>query len=155
MKTQCIRISRLIPLVGIALVAAAVLAGATYWDIERQTRAGEALTVTLDRIYHDQQICSALKAMHEGDAILAAQRLDLMLCDDILALDAQLASADQKTRNYIKFGFGWLALNRPKNAHTAAASGQELLDDQIQAEKILARASAALVVGSDQVVTLR
>lgn len=142
MKTRCIRLNRVIPLLGIALVAAGVVAVATYLDIERTTRAGEALTETLNRLYHDQTVSTALRRIQEGDVAGAAQRLDLMLCDDILELNSQMASVDDQQRAYRQTVFARIARSRPSNALITAGTSGSVADDQIEAEKVLALADA-------------
>ena len=154
MKTNCIKIGRLIPVLGIALVAAGVLVVATYLDIERKTRAGEALTATLDRLYHDQTASAVLKGIQEGDVAGAAQRLDLLLCDDIIELNSTIASADDLQRAYRQHMFVRIARLRPSNAVVTAGTTRELFDDQIEAEKILARARDDIKPANEAVVAL-
>jgi hypothetical protein len=136
-----VKLDRLLPLLGIALVAGTVLEAATFFGLERKIQSDQAFAATLDRLYQDQKLCSALKTIQEGDVRAAARCLDLMLCDDILAINSQLASADERTRSYVEDAFARLALLRPGNALVTARAQQELYDDQIQAEKVLALAS--------------
>jgi hypothetical protein len=141
MKTRSLKTDWFIPLVGIAVVAGSVVAGSTYLDLERMTAAEEAFTVTLDRLYHDQQIAAALKTIRDGEANVAAQRLDLLLCEHILRTDSELRSADARTRTFVENAFRRIAMIRPKTANGAAASSaQECSDDQTAAENILSKA---------------
>jgi hypothetical protein len=144
MKTKCIRTNWLIPFVGIAVVAATVATAKAYLDLERQTQASEVLAVTLDRLYQDHQLSMALKTLHDGDAAAAARRLDLLLCEHIVRLDSELASADARTRTYVEDAFQRIALVRPRVVQAQSAnSATECSDDQIAAERILGRVSVA------------
>jgi len=141
MKTRFLKTDWLIPLAGIAVVAGSVVAGSAYMELERKTAAEEAFTATLDHLYQDHQLSVALKAIYEGEEKEAAQRLDLLLCDSILRIDSELASADTRTRAFVVDAFRRIALVRPKTATGAAASSaQECTDDQIVAERILSKA---------------
>ncbi len=144
MKTKCMRTNWLIPLVGIAVVAASVATAKAYLDLERQTQAGAALAVTLDRLYQDHQLSMVLKTLRDGDTGAAARRLDLLLCEHIVRLDAEQASADARTRVYVEDAFRRIAVVRPTVVQAQSAdSGPECSDDQIAAEQILGRALAA------------
>jgi hypothetical protein len=143
MKTNYFKTSRLTPCcLGIALVVGAVMAVTTYLDLARNTRAAEASMAINDRLYKDIHLCLALKTLHEGDVSAAAQRLDLLLCDDIIAVNSQLASADDADRVFIRKAFARLALARPKSAQVLTGTTQELCDDQRAAERILAETAA-------------
>jgi ACT domain-containing protein len=142
MKTRYIRMNRLIPLLGIVLVAAGVVGVATYLDIEHKIHAGEALTATLNRLYHDQMASAVLRRIQDGDVAGAAQRLDLLLCNDILELNSTIASVDDRQRAYTQNVFVRMARTRPSNAVITASATREVFDAQIEAEKILALADA-------------
>jgi hypothetical protein len=143
MKTRYLKMNWLIPVLGIAVVAGSIVAGTTYLNLERKTQAAEALTATLDRLYQDQMLSAALKTLHAGEAAVAAQRLDLLLCDDILRTNSELASADARTRTFVEDAFRRIALLRPKIAHGAAAgSAQDCTGDQAAAQRILELALA-------------
>jgi hypothetical protein len=130
--------------VGIAVVAGSVVAGSTYLDLERKTAAEEAFNATLDRLHHDQQVSAALKTIQDGEVDVAAQRLDLLLCQHILRTDSELGSADARTRAYVENAFRRIALLRPKKGGgSSGGSTLECRDDQVAAETIL---SQALVV---------
>ena len=143
MKADFIRISWLIPVLGLALVAAGVMVGATYLGLERQIDSGQAFAATLDRLYQDQKLSVVLKTLHDGDVALAAQRLDILLCENILAVNSEIASADSRQQAYVQDAFVRIAQLRPKNAHTKSAA-QELNNDQIEAERILTEACFAI-----------
>jgi len=144
MKTKCTKTDWLASLVGIALVAATVAAARAYLGSEQQTHTGEALTATLDRLYQDQQLCMALKTLHEGDAAAAAKRLDQLLCEHIIRLDSERASADARTQGFVEDAFRRMALVRPKTvAGKSADSTAECPDDRLAAERILSRALGA------------
>jgi hypothetical protein len=144
MKTRCMTIDWLVPFLGVAVVAGSLMAATAYRDLERRVQSSEALTTTLERLYEDQKLSVALKAIHEGQADLAAQRLDLLLCDSILRINAGLASADPRTRAYVEDGFRKIALIRPKaGAGAPESSAQEYNEDQAAVERILTLALAS------------
>ena len=131
-------------MLGIAVVAGSVLAATTYLDLQRKTQAAEAFTATVDRLYQDHQLSAALKVIHEGQVEAAAQRLDLLVCGNILRTDSELASADARTRVFVQEAFRRLALVRPMGAKGAApGSTQECNDDRAAAERILTIALAS------------
>src|SRR5512140_612515 len=105
MKTSYIRMKRLIPLVGVVLAVAGISAAATYINIERDISADQALTAQFHRLYYDHTVSTVLRKMQEGDALGAKRRLDLMLCDDILEINANLASADDRQKSYTQHMF--------------------------------------------------
>ena len=92
----------------------------------------------LDRLSHDHTLSLALKALHDGEVDQAAHRLDLLLCWDILRADAELASADPRSRAWAEDIFGRIARVRPKNAEgPAAGSAWEHNEAQAGAARIL------------------
>jgi len=144
MKTKYPRINWLILLLGAVLVTAGFAAAATYLDLERKNHSGEAFMATLDRLYQVQRLSAALKTLHDGDAGTAVQRLDLLLCDNILTLNSELASADDRQRACAKDVFTRIARLRPKNSSTTAGGAEELSADQIEVERILAQACSEI-----------
>ena len=133
----------LIPVLGIATVAGSLVAGSTYLNLERKLHADEAFMATLDRLYQDQKLSAALKTIQEGKVDVAAQRLDVLLCGDILMTNSELASADARTRSYVEDAFRRIARVRPKSAAgTAAGSAQACAYDQTAAQRILELALA-------------
>jgi hypothetical protein len=154
MKTNCLRIDRLIPVLGIALVAGGVMAAAAYFGLERKIDSGQAFAATLDRLYHDQKLAAVLKTLQEGDMDAAARRLDLMLCDDILAINSQLVSADRLQQVYAQDMFARMAKVRPRNSELTASAAQELSNDQIEAERILTISSVAIKPATEGLAAL-
>lgn len=142
MKTNYMNMDWMIPWLGIAVVAGGVAAAAAYLDFERKIHSAEAFTETLDRVYQNQVLSSALKTIRDGDVVVAAQRLDLLLCDNILALNSGLASANDREAAYVKNAFVSIAKLRPKNPDAAAGAAPVPRTDQTEAEKILRQASA-------------
>jgi hypothetical protein len=155
MKTKYSRINWLLPLVGAVLVAAGFAAAATYLGLERKIHSAEAFAGTLDRLYQSQTLSAALKSLHEGDAGAAAQRLDLLLCDNVLMISSELASADDRKAAYVKDCFMRIARLRPKNADATAGEARELIHDQIEAEQILAQACAGITGAHEGVTAAR
>ena len=137
MNTTQIRLNRLIPLLGLALVASALVAAASYADLQRKNHAREEFGAAIDRLCHIQRLSSVLKQIHDGDPATAAQRLDIMLCDDILELNSQLASAGEAERACARDAFAQIARLRPRSSETSAGAALEPAGDQIEAERIL------------------
>jgi hypothetical protein len=143
MKTRYLKLDRLVPSLGIALVAGGVVAAAAYLNMERRIHASENFGATLDTLAQDQRLSAALKTLHDGELAAATQRLDLLLCDSILLLHSQLASADDATRAYIMDSFRRIGTVRPKNPEASATGTvRETCEDQIAAERILTLAMA-------------
>jgi hypothetical protein len=136
MKTRYIKVKRVVGVLGMLLVVAAAVGVATYLDIERKARAGEAITATLTQLYHDHTMSAVLRSIQEGDVAGAAQRLDMALCDDILEINSKSATADDRQKSYTQHMFARIAVTRPSNAQIAA-SGRELSEDEIAAEQVL------------------
>jgi hypothetical protein len=142
MKTTQLKMNWLIPVLGIAVVAGSLVAGTTYRDLERQTQATEASTATLDRLCEDLQIGSMLKTIQDGKVEGAAQRLDLLLCGDILRTESELESADAFTRRCAEDAFRRIAQTRPKAANEAAVGSTQRCTDSAAAQRILELALA-------------
>lgn len=138
MKTRYIKMDWLMPVLGIAVVAGSIVAGSTYLDLVRRTQADEAFTTTLDRLYQDEKLSMVLKSCHDGNMAGAVQRLDWLVCANIIRTDAEQASADARTQAYVKEVFRRIALIRPRTARgPAAGPAQDCCDDQTAAERIL------------------
>ena len=116
------------------------MGGATYLDYEPQTQSADVLIAKCLRLNQDLQLCAALRAIHEGDMHGAARRLDLKLCEDIVALNSQLASADAADRAFVENVFARISLIRPTSDHPSTGAMAKLCTDQIAAERILAQA---------------
>jgi hypothetical protein len=142
MKTRYRMMNWLIPVLGIAVVAAGLVAGKSYTGLERKVQADEAFIPTLDRLQVDRQFSVALKALHDGEVDKAAQYLDLVLCWHILRTDAELGSADAQTRAYVQDVFRRIARVRPKTADGAAAGSTQECSAQAAAQRILDLARA-------------
>ena len=74
MKTRNLKLSWLIPVMGIALLAAGVVAGKTHLDLERKIQSAEFRLATVDHLFQDYQLSVALRTMRDGDPSTAAQR---------------------------------------------------------------------------------
>jgi hypothetical protein len=140
MKTDSMRINWMLPVVGIVLTAYALMAAAPYLGIKRFNHAGRDLGGTLDRLYQDQKLSAALKEIHKGDVDTAAQRLDMMLCSDIVRVNSQLGSASDAEKVFVRGVFAKIARVRPKNSETPAGAAPALTRDQLEAERILQEA---------------
>lgn len=95
-----------------------------------------------------------LKRIQAGDVAGGAQRLDLLLCDDLLQINSQLEHmepADNAQQAYTQRMFGKIAQLRPGNAVITAGSARELYADQVEAEKLLALAVARNPLGNNTV----
>ena len=141
MKKGNLKTDWLAPLVGITVVGGSLMAATTYVNLEQKTSDAKALTVTLDHLYQDQRLSAALRSLRGGQVETAAQRVDQLLCEDILRRNAELGSADAPTRAYVNDMFRRIALLRPKvSAGASGGAAQECTEDQIAAERILAHA---------------
>ena len=154
MKANFTKMNWLFPVLGIALVAAGIMAGATYLGLERKIDSGQAFAATLERLYQDQQLSVVLKTLHDGDAALAARRLDILLCENILAINSEIASADSRQQACAQDAFVRIAKMRPKNVYTASGP-QQLNDDQIEAERILTEACFAIKRSTEALAAAR
>jgi hypothetical protein len=144
MKLINLKINWLFPFVGIAAVAGIVVAATAYLDFERKGDAAEAFAATLDRIFHEQQLSIALEQIQQGEVAAAAQRLDLLLCRDVIRDDLDLATADALTRAAVEDAFRRIALIRPRiAAGRGSGVAEEPLESQIEAERILTLALGA------------
>jgi len=90
------------------------------------------------RLNRDLELCSALRTLHEGDVSTAARRLDLVLCEDIIAVNSQLASLDEGERAFIRNAFAAFCACSAKKCPTVNRHHPELGSNQIEAETILA-----------------
>jgi hypothetical protein len=142
MKTNYFKLDRLIPWLGIAILVGGVIASATYLNSERNALSSEASAATLERLIHDQHLSAALKKIHDGQVAEAAERLDLLLCGDILLINAELPSADPETRALVQKAFKRIASQRPMIEGMDSTSTQEHVADQVAAERILTLALA-------------
>jgi len=144
MNTRYLKIDWLIPFVGIVVIAGSLVAARSYFDFERKADAAEAFAATLDRLFHDQQLSMVLEKIHQGEVAAAAQRLDLLLCGDVIRADLELASADAGTRAAVEDAFRRIAMIRPKTAAGGTTgSAREPSDGQIEAQRILTLALGA------------
>ena len=140
MKTLEMR--RLAAVLGLVLVAVGGVGWATYLKLERDIQASEALAAKMDRLCQDHTISAVLKTIQEGDVAGGAQRLDLLLCDDLLRLGSQMESADPERQAYTQRLLAKIARLRPNNAVISAGTTRKLYADQIAAEKLLTLAAA-------------
>jgi hypothetical protein len=141
MKDKNINIKWLMPGLGIAVVAGALMGAATYSKLQQQAHSNENFYAMLQRLKLDAGICAGLRALHEGDVNSAAQRLDRLLCDDILRLNSELPSLEGADRAFMQNTFARCALVRPKCAALLAGTRQQPNDDEVEAERILAEAA--------------
>jgi hypothetical protein len=154
MKTNRNRINWLIPALGIALVALGLSVGAIYLELEGRTRSAEASMARMVRLRHDLELCAVLRTFHEGNVTAAARQLDLLLCSDIVTLNAHLASTDAEERSFVKNAFARFALVRPLSAQLLADDENELREEQIEAERILAQAGGGAIAGINRVTVV-
>ena len=146
MKTGYWKSDWLVPLVGIAVVGGSLMAATTYVNLEKRVSAGETLSATLDHLYQDQALSAALRTLRDGQVESAAQRVDLVVCQNILRLDSQVTSADPRTRAYIEDAFRRIAQLRPKIDPGAGGYSE----DQVAAEKVLASVVGAAHIAQTQ-----
>jgi len=144
MKTKYIKVHWLIPLLELVLIAVGVVTAAHYLDLDRKMHSDQAFSATLDRLYQVQRLSAALKTLHDGDAGAAAQRLDLLLCDNILIVNSELASANDRERAYVRDAFARIAHLRPRDPDATGGNAQKRYNEQIEAEKILTQATVEI-----------
>jgi hypothetical protein len=145
MKTRYVNMKWLVSLAGIAVVAATVVVAKTYFDLEQEAEAAAAFGATSERLCQDQRLSLVLKDIHDGDTKSAAERLDLILCGNILRTEGERASADAQTGAYIEAAFRRIATTRPLLVEGGGAgASRESGNDQIAAQHILAKALATL-----------
>ena len=142
MKTIYFKVRWLLPVLGIALVGGGLAGATAYVSLQRRLQSAEALGVTLERLRLQQQLSLVLKSLHNGELNAAAQRLDVMLCDSVLLVNSELASADDSRRACVQDAFARVARLRPRNSDALAGATRELYNEQIEAERILADASS-------------
>ena len=104
MKTRYRRLEWLIPVLGIGLVVGGMMAATTYVRLERDTQSAQSLANTLEHLYQDQTISLALRKIRAGEVAAAAQQLDVLLCDDVLQLNANACKLICKCRNISNLG---------------------------------------------------
>ena len=145
MKTRAVRTNWLLSCAGIAVVAATMVAAKTYLDLEQKAEAAARFGATSERLCQDQTLSLVLKDIHDGNTKSAAERLDLILCGNILRTEEERASADAQTGAFIEAAFRRIATTRPLLAEGggAGASG-ESGNDQFAAQHILAKALATV-----------
>jgi hypothetical protein len=144
MNIRCFKIEWLIPLLGIGLIASFLVAANAYRGLERQVNAEGDFLLTLDRLRHDHTLSLALRSLQEGEVDKAAHRLDLLLCWDILRADAELASADSRTRVWVDNVLRRIARVWPKTVEVSAATlPPDTSGIRADAERVLERVLAA------------
>jgi hypothetical protein len=127
-------------LAGIGVVACAVLAATTCFNLQRQLYAEQEFTLTLERLCNDQALCVAMKKFRAGEKEEAMRCLDLLLCQHVLVTDDELASADARARECIELAFRRMALMRQKPGEGWADATQSRAEEQSAAEKVFLRA---------------
>lgn len=142
MKTTYFKNKWVIPLLGCALGVGGFLAGNAYLEVDRTTQSEQAFRLMLERLQTDHKLTSALRKLHSGDVNAAVQQLDLLLCEDVLQVQAELESADGRRTAYAQHALARIAQQRPRNSTMAAGAETELNNDQAAAERILSEASA-------------
>jgi hypothetical protein len=94
------------------------------------------------------------RSLREGDLNAAAQRLDGLLCDDILPLNSELPYAEGADRAFIKSAFAVISRVRPTCAALLAETRQQPNGDHVEAERILAGAAKQVLPGKGSVAVL-
>jgi hypothetical protein len=146
MKTKCIKKDWLVVALGAGLVAGGLVVWDALMEQHRYARNAEALNAALGQIYQDQNLGLVLRQLHQGDVAAARQKLDLLLCENILHLEEDLDSADPETRACVNDAWRQLARLRPLLADVAPDGALEATPDQLAAQRILARAAGNEVV---------
>jgi hypothetical protein len=140
MNVRCFRIDWLIPVLGIVIVVGFVVVAVTYRGLEGQADEETAFTPVLDRLCRDHGLSLVLRMMHEGSFDEAAERLDLLLCWDVMRADVEMARADARTRAWGEDILRMIARLRPKmERKTGAGPALESGDAREEAERVLER----------------
>jgi hypothetical protein len=142
MTTRCFRMDWLFPVLGVAVLVCVCAGTIAHKKVERRVVAEETCVPALNRLRHDHALSLALRALHEGRADEASQRLDLLLCWDILSTDAELASADPALRDWAQSVLARIAVARPNKGATTA-SDPSSGGIQEEAQRVLERAVAS------------
>ena len=131
-------------LLAIALAAGGYLGIRAYAAHQEMLRAEETFAVVLDHLVTDQQLNTVLKSMEAGQAKAAADNLRILLCRDIVSVNARLASANDRARAAAQQTFSKMAQFQPKPLRaTPEASVHERFPEEVEAQRILALAAAA------------
>jgi hypothetical protein len=143
MKTGYAKTNWLVCFLGIAGIAATVVAARTYFDLEQKTEVATARVATFQRLCQDQCLSMVLRDIRAGDTTAAAQRLDLLLCGNVLRTEEERAAADPQLSSYIEEAFKRIAMTRPPSAEGAGAKAdRESSTGSAAAQRILAKALA-------------
>jgi hypothetical protein len=113
-------------------------------ETQNSMRSEEAFSAILDRLAQVRQINASLKWLEAGDVDEAAQHLNLLLSENIVRANSQLAFADARARFFVQRAFGKMALYQPTPSGRSldvAAPGRS--DDEREAQRILALAVLA------------
>ncbi len=128
----------------IAAIGAGYPAVQTYLESQSQIRSEEKANALLDRLAQDQHLNTILRLLKAGAVEEATQRLNYLVCGDIVNVHALLASTDDRTRAFAQQTFSRMAQCRPKPSPAAVADfhGQRYYEE-VEAERIFAKAVAA------------
>jgi hypothetical protein len=140
MNTKRFKKDWLVVVVGAAVVASGLAVRNGLVEQQRSSSRAEALNAALSQIYQDQNISVVLRQLQAGDVGAARQRLDRLLCGNILHLEKEFGSADAETRTCVSEAWRRIARVRPQPALDGSAP--EPTPDQIAAQRILTEALA-------------
>jgi hypothetical protein len=144
MNIKCIKLRWLIAVLTIAAIGGGYPAAQSYLETQSRIRSAQTANAVLDRLAQDQKLNTILKLLQTGAVEEATQRLNYLLCVNIVDVNSQLASVDDRGRAFAQNAFSRMAQCRPKPSPEALAAflhGQR--DEEIEAKKILALAVAA------------
>ncbi len=124
---------------GTALLIGLLGMGVAYLKVQREILSIERYGTLVDRAYYNEQVSLVLKQFRNGDAVGAADRLDLTLCDEILRIESETGAADGKTREFALETYRMIARLRPSRPGMTASNGvpRQCSADQVAAQKIL------------------
>jgi hypothetical protein len=147
MKNNTFKIRWLIPALGIALVGGGYGLTKTYLGYQEQIRSSEQLVVIVDHLVEGIHLNQILKQAQDTGCHEAAGSLDKLLAANIVAVNAELPSADAQARVLADVLFKHLAQQRSQNSPTGTAGAVGLSDRQLPAPGAVRQALASLSPG--------
>ena len=144
MSIKCLRLKWLVALLIIAAIGAGYPVAQRYLETQSRIRSAENANAMLERLAQDQKLNTILRLLKAGAVDDATRRLNHLLCENIVNVNAQLASIDDRNRAFAQQTFSRMAQCCPKPSPAAVAAFLgERHYEEIEAGKILALAVAA------------
>lgn len=140
-KTASFKMKWLVTSVALVTIAGGYLGLGEYLSTQKKLRTEVRFSVALDCLAQDQKLNTILKRMETGDVAGAVDRLNVLLSRDIVNINAQIASADDRVRSAVETAFARMGQFQPKPPQdTAGVANRARSREEIEAKKILALA---------------